>query len=100
MVDLKLIRESPDAFKAALRKKRADPTLVDQVLEADRRRRDLINFLVLIRTPAHKSFLNVPSSFVAPSPTASEECCWQFIFRATTLCVHPEAGQRVRRPAD
>src|SRR5215472_12089214 len=34
MVDLKLIREQPDAFKAALRKKRADPGLVDQVLEA------------------------------------------------------------------
>jgi len=42
MVDLKLIREQPEAFKAALHKKRADPSLIDRVLEADRRRRELV----------------------------------------------------------
>jgi len=60
MVDLKLIRESPDAFKAALRKKRADPTLVDQVLEADRRRRDLLQRVETLRAAQNRASEEIP----------------------------------------
>ena len=49
MVDLKLIRDQPDLFKAALRKKRADPGLVDRALEADRRRREVVQQVEALR---------------------------------------------------
>jgi seryl-tRNA synthetase len=60
MVDLKLIREQPDAFKAALRKKRADPDLVDRVLEADRRRRELVQHVEALRAAQNRASQEIP----------------------------------------
>jgi len=60
MVDLKLIREQPDAFKAALRKKRADPGLVARVLEADRRRRELVQQVEALRAAQNKASQEIP----------------------------------------
>ena len=42
MLDINLIREDPDQVRDALRKRHADPDPVDQVLELDEQRRDLI----------------------------------------------------------
>src|SRR2546429_6574024 len=42
MLDLKLIRDTPEFVKAGIRKKQRDPALVDRVLEIDRRRREVV----------------------------------------------------------
>ena len=60
MVDLKLIREQPDLFRAALRKKRADPGLVDQVLAADRRRRELVQQVEMLRATQNQASQEIP----------------------------------------
>ncbi|HTD47072.1 MAG TPA: serine--tRNA ligase, partial [bacterium] len=60
MVDLKLIREQPDLFKAALRKKRADPGLVDRALEADRRRREVVQQVEALRAAQNRASQEIP----------------------------------------
>lgn len=60
MVDLRLLRDSPDTFRAALRKKRADPGLVDQVLDADRRRRDLLQKVETLRAAQNRASEEIP----------------------------------------
>ncbi len=60
MVDLKRIREEPDAIKAALRRKQADPGLVDQVLDADRRRRDLLQSVETLRAAQNRASAEIP----------------------------------------
>ncbi|OLD44928.1 MAG: serine--tRNA ligase [Armatimonadetes bacterium 13_1_40CM_3_65_7] len=60
MVDLRLIREQPDAFRAALRKKRADPRLVDRVLEVDRRRRELVQDVEALRAAQNRASQEIP----------------------------------------
>jgi seryl-tRNA synthetase len=42
VLDLRLIRDNPDAVREGLERKRADPALVDQVLLLDARRRELL----------------------------------------------------------
>ncbi|MGV0408858.1 serine--tRNA ligase [Corynebacterium resistens] len=42
MIDLKLLRENPDVVRASQRTRGEDPALVDQLLEADARRREAI----------------------------------------------------------
>lgn len=42
MLDLKLIRENPDTYKAKIESKLEDPKKIDQILELDVRRRTLI----------------------------------------------------------
>ncbi|MCX2163980.1 serine--tRNA ligase [Corynebacterium auriscanis] len=42
MIDLKLLRDNPDIVRASQRTRGEDPALVDQLLEADARRRDAI----------------------------------------------------------
>lgn len=42
MIDIKLIRETPDVIRDGLRKRESDPTLVDQILEIDVKRREKI----------------------------------------------------------
>lgn len=41
MIDLKLVRDDPETVRRGLEKKHADPKLVDQLIEADIRRREL-----------------------------------------------------------
>ncbi len=60
MIDLKLLRERPDEFKDAMRKRRADPALVDQVLEADRRRRDLLQRVETLRAEQNRASEEIP----------------------------------------
>ncbi|AWT27279.1 Serine--tRNA ligase [Corynebacterium provencense] len=42
MIDLKFLRENPDVVRESQRTRGEDPSLVDRLLEADQRRRDLI----------------------------------------------------------
>ncbi len=42
MLDLKLIRQQPDRVRQGLRARGAEPSLVDRILEVDRRRRGLV----------------------------------------------------------
>jgi seryl-tRNA synthetase len=42
MLDIKLIREQPDAVRAGIQRRGDDPAIVDQILGADARRRDLL----------------------------------------------------------
>lgn len=42
MIDLKFLRENPDVVRDSQRTRGEDPSLVDQLLDADQRRRDLI----------------------------------------------------------
>jgi seryl-tRNA synthetase len=42
VIDLRLLRESPDLFRASLRARGGDPRLVDAVLDADERRRSVV----------------------------------------------------------
>src|SRR5579884_4297938 len=53
MVDLKLVRERPDEFKEALRRKGADPALID--LDLDRRRRSLVHRVETLRAAQNKA---------------------------------------------
>ena len=55
MVDLKRIREHPEEVKAGLRKKRADPELIDEALKADRRRRELVHQVETLRAAQNKA---------------------------------------------
>lgn len=42
MLDIKLIRQNPDQFKTALGRRHINPSLIDSVIEADKRHRDLL----------------------------------------------------------
>jgi seryl-tRNA synthetase len=42
VLDLKLIRDDPDAVRAGLERKRVDPAVLDDVIELDARRRELL----------------------------------------------------------
>ncbi|HLW60693.1 MAG TPA: serine--tRNA ligase [bacterium] len=60
MVDLKLIREQPDLFRAGLRKKGAAPGLVDRALDADRRRRELVQQVEALRAAQNRASQEIP----------------------------------------
>src|SRR5438132_10365291 len=38
----------------------------------------------------------LPDAFDRKAPTASREFRWQFVFPASSICVHPRTGQHVR----
>ncbi|MHB8731417.1 MAG: serine--tRNA ligase [bacterium] len=60
MLDLRLIREQPDEIKTAIRRKGADPGLVDAVLEADRRRRDILQRVESLRAEQNRASQEIP----------------------------------------
>ncbi len=60
MLDLRLIRERPEEIKAAIRRKGADPSLVDAVLEADRRRRDALARVESLRAQQNRASQEIP----------------------------------------
>jgi seryl-tRNA synthetase len=60
VLDLRLIREQPDEIKAAIRRKGADPGLVDAVLEADRRRRDTLQRVESLRAEQNRASQEIP----------------------------------------
>src|SRR3954453_727253 len=43
MLDIKLIREQPDFVKAGIARRGDDPTIIDQILALDERRRALLS---------------------------------------------------------
>lgn len=59
MLDLKFIRDHPDLVRAGLRKRGADPALVDRVLEADRRRRDLVQEVERLRAEQNRASVEI-----------------------------------------
>ena len=60
MLDLRLIRERPDEVKAGIRRKGADPGLVDAVLEVDRRRRDVLQRVESLRAEQNRASQEIP----------------------------------------
>jgi seryl-tRNA synthetase len=42
MIDLKLLRDQPDVFRASMRKRGLDPGVIDEVLTLDKRRREVL----------------------------------------------------------
>lgn len=54
MLDLKVIRDNPELVRAGLRKKHRDAGLVDQVLELDRRRRQMVQEVERLRTEQNR----------------------------------------------
>jgi len=49
MLDIKFIRENPDKVKTGIEQKGADPSLVDKVLDLDKKRRELIQQIDTLR---------------------------------------------------
>jgi len=49
MLDIKLIREQPEKIKQGISKKGADISLVDKVLELDKKKRDLLQEIEKVR---------------------------------------------------
>jgi seryl-tRNA synthetase len=60
MLDLKLIRDNPDLFRAGLRKRLADPGLVDRALDADRKRRELVAEVERLRAEQNRVSAEIP----------------------------------------
>jgi seryl-tRNA synthetase len=68
MLDIKLIREQPVQVKEGIRKKGEDDTKVDDALDADEQRRDLLQ-----KSEALKSRKNTVSAEVARRKAKSED---------------------------
>jgi len=54
MIDIKAIRENPDYFRKATADKNRDPKLVDEVLELDEKRKDLLQKVEVLRAERNK----------------------------------------------
>src|SRR5689334_15034126 len=67
MLDIKLIREQPDLVKEGIRKRGDDPAIVDQILELDLRRRELLN-----QVEALKATRNAVSKDIGKMKDAAE----------------------------
>ena len=55
MLDIKLIREHPEAIKEGIKKKRVDPSLVDEILQLDKQRRTLVQQIEEMRAKKNKA---------------------------------------------
>lgn len=55
MLDIKFIRENPDVIKDAAKKKNIDPELIGQLLDVDKRRREIMTKLEAIRAEQKKT---------------------------------------------
>src|SRR5215218_4435234 len=55
MLDLKLIREQPDAVRAGLQRKRVDTAVLDEVIQLDAHRRELLPALEEARATQNKA---------------------------------------------
>lgn len=60
MLDLKLVRDNPDVVRDGLRRRGANPVLVDGVLDADRRRRELVQAVESLRAEQNRASGEVP----------------------------------------
>jgi seryl-tRNA synthetase len=61
MLDLKQIRENPDKFRSGLRRRGRDPRAIDEVLEADRRRRALLAQIERLRAEQKSASAQIPA---------------------------------------
>jgi seryl-tRNA synthetase len=55
MLDIKFIREHADEVKDAAKKKNLDPKVIDEVLDVDKRRREIMTKLESIRAEQKKT---------------------------------------------
>ena len=60
MLDLKLVRDNPEAVRDGLRRRGTDPALVDAVLEADRARRELVQSVERLRAEQNRVSAEIP----------------------------------------
>src|SRR3990172_10663914 len=60
MLALKLTRDNPDMVRAGLRRRGVDFTLVDRALEADRRRRELVQEVERLRAEQNRVSAEIP----------------------------------------
>src|SRR3972149_8705571 len=60
MLDLKFVRDNPDVVREGLRKRGADPALVDRVIEADRRRRGFVKDVERLRAEQNRVSAEIP----------------------------------------
>ncbi|MDR7422727.1 MAG: serine--tRNA ligase [Armatimonadota bacterium] len=60
MLDLRKIRERPDAFRTGLRRRGLDPAAIDAVLEADRRRRGALAEIERLRADQNRLSAEIP----------------------------------------
>jgi len=56
MLDIQLIRDNPNMVKDGIASKKADPQLVDNVLELDKKRRQLATEIQAIRAQRNQFF--------------------------------------------
>lgn len=68
MLDLKLIRSSPDQVKAGVAKKQGDPTLIDEILRLDEEHRKMLARVEQLRSERKQ----VSKRTGAPSPEEAE----------------------------
>jgi seryl-tRNA synthetase len=60
MLDIKRIREQPERYRAGLRKRGLDPRGIDNVLDADRRRRALLAEIEKLRADQNRASAEIP----------------------------------------
>lgn len=61
MLDIRLIREQPDFVKDGLRKVAADPSIIDEILELDSRRREMIAQVENLRAERNAVSKQIPT---------------------------------------
>ncbi len=60
MVDLRALREDPESFRGALRRRGADPALVDRALDLDRRWRETLQEVEQLRAQQNRASEELP----------------------------------------
>lgn len=61
MLDINLFREHPDAVRQGMEKRFLDPTLVDQVIELDQKRRDILQEVEGLRADRNQGSKEIPN---------------------------------------
>lgn len=61
MLDLKLIREKPEIFKKALKKKRIDPVQIENLISLDREKRNLSQTIEEFKAKQNRASEQIPS---------------------------------------
>ena len=72
MIDLRALREDPDAFRRSQRARGADPGLVDEVLAADERRRAAVTAADALRAESNTASKSIQSASKEERPALIE----------------------------
>ena len=72
MIDLRALRDNPDAFRRSQRARGADPALVDEVLAADERRRSAVTAADTLRAESNTASRAIQGAAPAERPTLIE----------------------------